>query len=268
LNHFGAGIVATPDDFGYTGIAPSNPELLDHLAGQLIQGGWSIKSLHRTIMQSQAYRMSSSARVGDKLTTEIADPDNRLFWRQNLRRLDAEAIRDSMLFYAGALHPKAEGPSVYTTLSAEIRDAANPVSLSSWGTSPEEEQNCRSVFLVVKRSLKDPLLESFDFANSHSPVGQRPVTTVAPQALMLLNDRFVRKQAERLASLFTAQSNDSTKRIEQLWQRVFQRQPSARELAASQDFVRQQTESGRSEVEVWTSLSRAVLNSNECIFVD
>lgn len=268
LNHFGGGIVPTPDDFGYTGIAPRNKELLDHLATQLHRGGWSIKNLHRLIMNSQAYRMSSQARPKEKSVALDYDPDNSLFWRQNLRRLDAEAIRDSMLAYSGELTDKSSGPSVFSTLSAEILETANPVSVSSWTQSPEEQQNCRSVFLVVKRSLKDPLLESFDFANSHTPVGQRPITTVAPQALMLLNDRFVRQRSEKIAQRLIEQAIENKQRTERLWQLIYQRSVTQQELAVVIDFLWKQAAAEETELSAWTSVVRSILNSNECIYVE
>lgn len=268
LNHFGAGIVPTPDDFGYTGIAPKNKELLDYLATQLQRGGWSIKNLHRLIMNSEAYRMSSQAQPKGNAAALENDPDNSLFWRQNLRRLDAEAIRDSMLVYSGELNGMSSGPSVYSTLSAEVLETANPVSISNWITSPEDQQNCRSVFLVVKRSLKDPLLESFDFANSHTPVGQRPVTTVAPQALMLLNDRFVQKRSEKIAQQLIEQSADDNQRIERLWQLIYQRASTQAEQAAVAEFLQEQSAAGRIELSTWTGVVRSVLNSNECIYLE
>lgn len=268
LNHFGAGIVPTPDDFGYSGVAPQNEELLDYLAIQLQRGGWSIKNLHRLIMNSQAYRMSSQAHANGNAAAREHDADNGLFWRQNLRRLDAEAIRDSMLVYSGELTDKSSGPSVYSTLSAEILETANPVSVSTWISSPEDQQNCRSIYLVVKRSLKDPLLETFDFANSHTAVGQRPVTTVAPQALMLLNDRFVQKRSERIAQRLIEKTADDNQRIELLWQLIYQRIPIQIELAAVSDFLQKQSATDRSELSAWTSVVRSILNSNECIYVD
>lgn len=268
LNHFGQAIVPTPDDFGYTGIAPKNIELLDYLAAQLHRSGWSIKQLHRLIMNSQAYRMSSRASPNDNPAAVNPDPDNSLFWRQNLRRLDAEAIRDAMLVYSGELNSKSSGPSVYSTLSPEIRETANPVSLSNWHTSPADQQNCRSVFLVVKRSLKDPLLESFDFANSHSPLGQRLITTVAPQALMLLNDRFVQQRSERIAGRLLERSAESSTRIEHLWQLVFQRSSTQPEQASVERFLWKQSAGARSDLSVWTSIVRATLNSNEYMYVD
>ena len=255
--HFGAGIVPTPDDFGMTGIAPRNVELLDWLASELIQSGWSIKSLHRSIMLSEAYRMSSS---NPPVSADHADPVNELFWRQNLRRLDAEAIRDSMLVYSDSLNEKRDGPSIYASLSDEIRTTANPVSIDKWVASPERDQNCRSVFLVVKRSMKDPLLESFDFVNSHSPVGNRSVTTTAPQALMLLHDQFVTRQAERMVSRMEHFESDLEK-IQWLWRVVYQRNPKPIEIEHSLKFLSQSESS-------WVGLCRALLNSTESIYVD
>jgi hypothetical protein len=258
--HFGEGIAQTTDDFGYTGLAPANRELLDWLASELIQNGWSIKSLHRTIMRSEAYRASSSRQ---KTAASEADPDNRWFWRQNLRRLDAEAIRDSMLVYANALNDKRNGPSVFPSLSDEIKSTANPVSIHNWVASPESDQNCRSVFLAVKRSLKDPLLESFDFVNSHSPVGIRTVTTTGPQALMLLNDRFVTSHAEGL--LRRVEPEPSTeRRLIKLWQIVFQREPTSNELSGAESYLTQLDDARGA----WVSLCRALLNSSEAIYVD
>lgn len=267
LHHFGRGIVETPDDFGYTGLPPSNIELLDQLAHHLIANGWSIKSLHRTVMNSKTYRQSSAVLLPEARTNAARDPENRWFWRQNLRRLDAESIRDSQLAYAGVLHAKSGGPSVYSDLPAEVRETANPVSLAFWHSSPLEEQNCRSVYLFVKRSLKNPLLEAFDFANSHSPVGQRPITTVAPQALVLLNNEFVRQQAERIFLRIADQSNNTEMRIPLIWRLVWQRQPTERELQSALEFLRVENDS-RTEAQRWVALVRVVLNSNETIYID
>lgn len=268
LNHFGAGIVPTPDDFGYTGIRPKHVELLDFLAAELIRGGWSIKQLHRLVMNSQTYRMSSNAYPERNPNALSQDPDNTLFWRQNLRRLDAESIRDSMLIYSNELNDKSSGPSVYSALSPEIRETANPVSLSNWEASPEQHQYCRSVFLVVKRSLKDPLLESFDFANSHTPVGQRPITTVAPQALMLLNDRFVEQRSQKIAKLLLQEYTEVRLRTERLWELVMQRKPSGSEQRAVDVFIQRRLSEKSTEQSAWSSVVRAVLNSNESIYVD
>ncbi len=266
-HHFGSGIVPTPDDFGYTGIPPVDPELLDLLAALLQDSQGSIKSLHRAILRTEAYRRSSDRSTPAAQHNAARDPDNRYFSRQNLRRLDAESLRDAMLVYAQSLHPKAAGPSVYPALRPEIRGTANPVSVDAWSESPADEQNCRSVFLVVKRSLPDPLLEAFDFANSHSPEGARNTTTVAPQALMLLNDPWVRQQAERLAEQLMTEASDAERRLLTLWQRVWQRAPRVEESELAVRFLAEVT-AETDEREAWVRLVRVLFNSNESLYVD
>jgi len=130
-----------------------------------------------------------------------------------------------------------------------------------------DEQNCRSIYLFVKRSLKNPFLEAFDFANSHSPVGQRPITTVAPQALVLLNDDFVRRQSKHLSDRTLNHSNDPERRIRALWQIVWQRHPTQTELAVAKAFLTTEPAS-LVDTDRWSALARAVLNSNETIYID
>ena len=209
-HHFGVGLVPTPDDFGNAGLPPTNQPLLDYLAAKFVESGWRMKAMHRLIMTSQAYRQSSRA---DNPRALEVDPENTLLWRQNLRRADAEVIRDTMLAVSGSLNSKRGGPSVFPTLSQNTHGGQD-TSGKGWQDSPADEQNRRSVYLVVKRGLKIPLLESFDFANSTSPVGTRPVTTTAPQALMLLNDSFVQSQAEALAARVTQEAGSETTRAD------------------------------------------------------
>ncbi|MBU6236960.1 MAG: DUF1553 domain-containing protein [Planctomycetes bacterium] len=262
--HFGIGIVPTPDDFGKTGIEPSNPELLDFLAQEFIRSGWSIHHMHRLIMSTQAYAMASNS-VDEVGATK--DPDVRWVWRQQMRRMDAEAIRDSILAISGTLTDKQGGPSIYPRLSPEVRDAANPVSLSQWNESPLPEQSCRSVYLIVKRSLKIPFLETMDFANRSSPAGVRPVTTTAPQALLLLNDPWVREQSQVLVARLRAEAgSDSNAMIERLWLLAYQRTPAPDEREIALQFIEEQDP--RDEQETWISLCRAVLNSNEFLYID
>lgn len=267
LGHFGQGLVPTPDDFGFTGIEPFDTHVLDALADELVSSQWSLKHIHRIIMRTRTYQATSTLSSGSAQRNRAKDPGNLWFWRQNLRRLDAEAIRDSILYYANALHPKDHGPSVYPALLPEIRATANPVSVDSWHESPAEIQGCRSVFLVVKRSLKDPLLEAFDFANSHSPTGIRPTTIVAPQALMLLNDRFVAENAGRLAEQITSRVDSTRDRVDALWSVVFQRSPTESEALMVDRFLEGSTPEV-SEVVRWARIARAILNSNEAIFID
>jgi len=268
--HFGIGIVPTCDDFGRTGAVPTNPDLLDFLATELIASNWSIHHMHRIIMRTDAYR--SPSEPTDPMSQAL-DPDGSLFSRQQIRRLDAEAIRDSMLAIAGNMGAKDSGPSVYPTLTQEVRDSANPVSLSQWNDSPVDQQNCRSVFLAVKRSLKIPFLESLDFANSSSPAGIRSVTTTAPQALLLLNDPWVHQQAKLLSDRVRREAGiEFAPRLERLWQLAYQRSPSRAEIEACQSLLEDQSVGSNAEGFIadsaWESLCRAVLNSNEFLYVD
>ena len=262
-HHFGTGLVPTPDDFGRTGLRPTHPELLDFLAREFVADGWSVKRLHRRILLTEAYRRSSDTANPSALD---ADEGNTLLWRQNLRRLEAEAIRDNLLLASGELNCRSGGPSVYPTLPAEVHGTQDS-SGKGWADSSAEDQLRRSVYLVVKRALKVPLLECLDFANSASPSGTRTVTTTAPQALMLLNDRFVHERAAALAlrveSETLAQGGDP---VLCLYEIVLQRPPSPSERTVAESVLSNgRPLPGRAALE---SLCRVVLNLNEFIYVE
>jgi len=269
--HFGVGIVPTPDDFGRTGLQPTHPVLLDYLAAEFVSGGWSLKRMHRQIMTSRAYRMSSRA---DNRRALAVDESNLLLWRQNLRRADAEVIRDTMLVVSGLLNPKQGGPSVFPTLPKEVHGTQDS-SGKGWADSPVDEQNRRSVYLVVKRALKIPLLECFDFANSASPVGTRPGTTTAPQALMLLNDSFVQLQAAGLADRLAREAGENSEaQVKRGFQLVLQRAPDRSEMKAAQSLLadqrRRAAAEGATQPErvALNSFCRGLLNLNEMVYVD
>ena len=269
--HFGRGLAPTPDDLGRTGLPPTHPELLDHLAAEFVAGGWSLKRMHRLIMTSRAYRMSSRAAPGRALDIDEA---NALLWRQNPRRLEAEAVRDTWLAVSGTLNRAQGGPSVYPTLPPEVHTTQDSAG-KGWQDSPGAEQNRRSVYLVVKRALKVPLLECLDFANSTSALGQRPVTTVAPQALMLLNDPFARAQARAFAARLTHEAgHDDDARIRLGFRLAVQRSPGAAEQAAARSLLEAQRREaahlglGDADLVAWESLCRAWLNLNEVVHVD
>jgi hypothetical protein len=195
-HHFGHGIVKTTSDFGRAGTPPTHPRLLDWLAAEFIENGWSIKKLHKTIMLSQTYQMSSraeNARAGE------VDPGNDLLWRQNLRRLDAEALRDTILAISGRLNPKMGGRGFFPRLSGEVLAGQSRPGLD-WEISSPEEQSRRSLYAYVRRTMSVPMLDAFDYSNTTSPLSERPVTTVAPQALLLLNDEFMQQQAAAFAN--------------------------------------------------------------------
>ena len=233
-HHFGAGLVPTPDDFGWTGLPPSHPELLDHLASELMNRGWSLKALHRQILTSAAYRRSSHAASAE---ARRIDEGNRLLWRQNLRRLEAEAIRDSVLAISGRLNPARGGPSVFPTLPHEVHTTQDSAG-KGWQDSPRTEQDRRSVYLVVKRALRVPLLECFDGATGTVPTGRRPSTTVAPQALMLLNDPWMQDQAEAFADRIAREAGpDRDARITRAFALALQRPPSRSERRAARSLM-------------------------------
>ena len=236
-HHFGTGLVPTPDDFGFTGLPPSHPELLDHLASELVRQGWHLKALHRQVMTSRAYRMSSQARSA---RARNVDDSNRWVWRQNLRRLEAEAIRDSVLTISGRLNPARGGPSVFPTLPAEVHTTQDSAG-KGWQDSPQREQDRRSIYLVVKRALKVPLLECFDAANGTVPTGQRSRTTVAPQALTLLNDPWIKIQAAAFADRVTREAGtDRDRQIQRAFALALQRPPTAAEAKAARNLLRDQ----------------------------
>ena len=192
--HFGRGLVPTPNDFGQLGEGCSHPELLDWLAAELMDGGWQIKRMHRLILLSNAYRMSSRATPAGL----AKDPGNRWFWRFPMRRLSAEEVRDSMLMVSGTLNTKAGGPSICPPMPREVL-AGQSVPGSGWSTSPPDEAARRSVYVHVKRSLPLPILATHDAPDTDSSCPVRYTTTIPAQALGLLNGEFANEQAARFA---------------------------------------------------------------------
>ncbi len=192
--HFGRGIVPTPNEFGGLGELATHPELLDWLAAELIDGGWQMKQMHRAIVLSSTYRMSS--RGSERSLAR--DPSNRWFWRFPMRRLTAEEVRDSILSVAGTLNLKAGGPPVYPRIPPEVM-AGQSVPGQGWPVSPEYEAIRRSVFVHVKRSLSVPILATHDAADTDLSCPVRYTTTVPTQALGLLNGSFTNEQAARFA---------------------------------------------------------------------
>ena len=218
-HHFGAGIVRTPSDFGTRGERPTHPELLDHLARGFIDGGWSLKALHRRIMLSRAYRQSSSPEAGGGRNAAEIDPENRLLWKMNRRRLDFEELRDSLLAAGGGLDRRLGGL---------------PESAIAWPYGRR-----RTLYSFIDRALVPNDFRIFDFASpdAHSP--QRHLTTVPQQALLMMNSPFVISQAQALlARPEIAGERDARRRVQRLYRLLFGRAPAAEELAAGLAFVR------------------------------
>ena len=235
-HHFGRGLVATPNDFGKAGIQPSHPELLEWLAHDFVLHGWSTKWLHKRIMMSETYQRAST---NDPKSEQI-DPGNRFLWRQNLRRLEAEALRDSILHTADNLNHRMGGRGFFPLLSSEVVAGGSRPG-RGWDYSPDEERNRRSVYTFIKRTMGVPLLEAFDYNNTEGSIGTRTTTTVAPQALTLLNDEFVNVQASFLASaLIKSHGSNTPALINSAFHRVLSKDPSQMEHAVALQFLTEQ----------------------------
>lgn len=235
-HHFGQGIVATTNDFGLMGEAPTHPELLDWLAAELVESGWKLKHLHRLIVLSHTYQLAST--INDK--AEEADPGATLLWRWRPRRLEAEALRDAMLATSGQLNLERGGPSVFPPISAEVL-AGQSVPGNGWKPSPAEQAARRTVYVFVKRTLMLPELEVMDFPNTNQSCGERPVSTVAPQALSFLNGDFAAEQARHFAKRLAEQEGSSTAgQVESAYRLSFGRPPTDEELGVVTEFLAKQ----------------------------
>jgi len=239
--HFGQGLVTTANDFGLMGAAPSQPELLDWLAHWFMHDAqWSLKKLHRFILTSRAWQMSKSA---DSL--------------MRYRRLEVEAIRDSMLAVSGQLNPKRFGPAMKPGIPKAALEA-NTDKEKVWQPSDEREASRRSIYAFIKRGLVIPMLETLDLADTVSSCPQRQVTTVAPQALSLFNGNFVNQQAKHFAARLKREAGDDpVKQITLAWRLALCREPSADELAKMQAFLREET---------LEQAGRVILNLNEFVY--
>jgi hypothetical protein len=263
--YFGRGIVRSTDNFGRAGTPPTHPELLAWLARDFVDGGWHLKRLHKRILLSRAYRMSSSA--GNPQGRAI-DADNDLFWRQSMRRLDAEALRDSMLAVSGRLNPAGGGRGIFPPLSRDVLATQSRPGLG-WGASSVEEQSRRSVYIYLKRTLMVPFLETFDYTNTAESVGTRPVTTVAPQALLLLNSEFTDLQARNLAERVRREAGDAQSRqIERLFRLALGRVATPREVKIANDLLKRSSETAKDQADPLRSLCLVVLNLSEFAYLD
>ncbi len=279
--YFGEGLVATPNDFGLAGAQPENPDLLDWLASEFVRNGWSMKKLHRLVVTSAVYRQRSGGEAisesvisksvfGTKTsaTTDALNTDSLItssFTRQP-RRLSAEQLRDSLLAVSGLLTNKAGGPPVWPELPPEILQA-NPAFLDDnetktkgWYPSPKAEQNVRSVYLVQKRTVRVPFMETFDLPENSASCARRNESTVAPQALSLLNSPLAVEAARSFSQRVVAEAGESPQhQVERAFQLAFQRRPARAELEACLRMASQRS---------LTEVCRALLNLNEFVYLD
>jgi hypothetical protein len=254
--HFGHGLVRTANDFGLMGAAPTHPELLDWLAYWFVHDAkWSLKKLHRLILTSNTWRMSKSSAPG--AVSALTDPEDRLLWRMPYRRLEVEAVRDSMLLVSGQLNPKRFGPAMKPPIPKAALEA-NSDKESVWKPSDEREASRRTIYAFIKRGLVVPMLEVLDLADTVSSCPQRQVTTVAPQALSLFNGEFVNGQARHFAKRLLAEAGDDVRtQIQLAWKLALCREPTAVEVAKMMEFRASES---------LDQMCRVILNLNEFVY--
>lgn len=264
-HHFGRGIVPSTSDFGHLGEKPTHPELLDWLARHFVESGWDVKAMHRLLLSSRTYRMSSEP-VSAKLER---DPQNRNFWRFDMRRLTAEELRDSILAVSGQLNPKSLGPWVNPPLPTEVL-ATSSKPEEAWPVSKDvSEHTRRSIYVHVKRSLRHPLLADFDQADTDTGCAVRFATTVPTQALGLLNSAFVNDQARLLAARMASRGGDLRTRIAAGLEQVLQRPAGEAELDELVSFHEALcSQSGLSPEEALDRVALLALNLNEFLYLD
>ena len=283
--HFGTGLVATSDNFGRLGEPPSHPELLDWLAAEFVHCGWSVKRLHRVLMHAAIYRQGSQpdpgpADTADRRRPQAIDPDNRLLWKFPRRRLSAEELRDALLAIAGQLDPSVGGSVFDWRESGGLEDEKRGLySASKAGQEYSAYQTRRrSIYLPVVRNSLYNLFELFDFANANAVTTRRGETTVAPQALFLMNSPFVHQQAQHFATelLRDAVNSQDDRLIGRAHEAVLGRQPTAEERAEAVRFIeetiarfsKEQPGSEPSRSAAWASYCQLLFGLSEFSYVD
>ena len=246
---FGAGIVRTVDNFGTTGEKPSHPELLDYLAGQFVQNGWQVKKLIRQIVLSQTYQQST---ISDPNAAIVkADPENKLLGRSHRKRLEGEPIRDAMLSISGTLNPKRGGTNFPDSVNADY--------------AYKTKEMVRSIYLPHFRNSIPELLDIFDAADPSMVTGRRNNSTVAPQALFLMNNSFVIDSAKQAATKMLGEKlADDEARTVHVYRTTLGREPSSTERA----IVLKAVKGAKNETEAWAAVFHALFASAEFRFVN
>jgi hypothetical protein len=285
--HFGEGLCRTPSDFGAMGEEPEHGELLDYLATELPRREWSQKQLRRFIVTSATYRQSSRAAGGAQKASAI-DPENRLWWRYPLRRIDAESLRDAMLAACGRLSSRRGGRGVMAPLLPEL---TGTLLASHWQVAADpEDHHRRSIYLFARRNLRYPVLDAFDRPDGQASCAARNRSTTAPQSLLLLNSEFTLTAARRMAgAVLSRAGGDARRQIIESHRRVFARTPDEQELQTAEAFLARQravvTRGGRSTAQLalptplddsiaapdaaaLVDYCVALFNANEFIYVD
>ncbi len=271
--HFGQGIVPTPNDFGVAGEPPTHPELLDWLAVEFTDGGWSLKRMHRLMVTSATYRQSALVdRKNDAHAKALAaDPTDKLLWHARRQRLTGESLRDAVLQVAGDLDQRMFGPSVHPELPDGLGNYA-------WKSDAKaEDRNRRSIYVLAKRNLRLPLLEAFDLPDMHNSCPRRSTTTTAPQALLMLNSEFALSEAQRWAARLSVDAakkgGDADDRaiIRAAYEQAYCRQPTDAEVDVCAKFICDQAKAiggATAHAAAIADFCHALFNSNEFLYVD
>jgi hypothetical protein len=258
---FGRGIVASTDNFGFLGERPTHPELLDYLATQFVNDGWSVKKLIRSVVLSRTYQMSSHVDP----VADAADPENLLLHRMRMRRLEGEAIRDAMLSASGRLNQQMYGPSILVHLTPFLDGRGRPAS------GPLDGDGRRSLYIAVRRNFLSPMMLAFDTPSPFSTVGRRTVSNVPAQSLILMNDPFVHLMAETWGKKLAAMPGDAKSKIDRMYLSAFGRRPNDGEVADCLAFLASQGKTaarGMDDAKVWKELAHVIFNVKEFIFLE
>jgi hypothetical protein len=261
--HFGQGLVASTDNFGILGERPSHPELLDWLARRFIAEGWSVKAMHRLIMASAVYQRSSQPTAATRRSN--ADPENKLLAHFPIRRLEAEEVRDALLFVAGSLDRTMGGKTI------PVKNREFFFNHTSKDATTYDSPR-RALYLPVVRNNVYDLFEQFDFPDPAVPNGSRNATVVAPQALLMLNSELVTRAAEQFAAALVATASDDTRRLELAYQKAYARPPTSRELARARKFLAEFKPAAAADPAkappAWTVFCQSLLAANEFIYLN
>jgi hypothetical protein len=262
--HFGRGIVPTPNDFGNLGMSPTHPALLTWLAAEFMAQDWSMKKMHKIIMTSNAYKMSSASSAAG----QAKDPANNLFWRFNMRRFTAEEIRDSILATTGQLNLKMGGPSIFPPLPREVLATSSKPG-SVWGRSSPEDAVRRSVYIKVKRSLRFTLLVAHDQADTDNSCAVRFTTTVPTQALTMINSKFLNDSAVKLAERAKAEGGaTAAAQVGFILSLATQRKATPKEVTDGVTFLGNMKQNGLTDDQALQQFCLVALNLNEFIYLD
>jgi cytochrome c553 len=236
-HHFGRGLVPTPNDFGAAGEPPSHPELLDWLADEFVRGVWSMKRLHRLILATHTWRQASTVDADAAARAREVDPGNALLWRQDMRRLEAEALRDSVLAVSGRLRDERGGRGFFPLLSREVLAGGSRPG-EGWHPDEPAARERRSLYAYVKRNLADPMIESLDGPATSLPVAARATTTVPGQALVLLNGDFLNEQAAAFAERVVREAGGSPGAwVDRAWRLALSREPTRAEREVARSYL-------------------------------